>query len=183
MSRRPPAALVALLLSAIHAGCLTQRAYEKFEETPIEAGWVELIEATPSSVRLSVSTEYRAFFPRKSLIEFDPRLERCTSIRVLARTRTARAYLTPGVRHSLDVGSKDPQPLYPSASDWRSGEPSNDCTVCRKASSSASPAPRRRLTIAGITFASVVISGSMARSCRATSSVWLSTSPLSAPTT
>ena len=120
-------AILALLLSTIQAGCLTERTYREFEVAPLEAGWVELLEATSSSVRLSVSMRYRAMLPRKSLIEFDPRLERCAAIRVLARTGTADLYLTPGVRHALDV---DREVLDRKASDWQSsGELADDCTV------------------------------------------------------
>jgi hypothetical protein len=122
--------VVFVVLGAIASGCLTAHTYERFEEAPLRAGWVELLEARPSRVRLSVKVEYQTMPPRKTLVDFDPGLEACASIRVLAQTGEADVYLAPGVRHALAVDPKKRDVLARKASAWKSGELADaECTV------------------------------------------------------
>jgi len=112
------------------SGCLTARTYDQFEEAPLRAAWVELLEASPSRVRLSVKVEYQTMPPRKTRVDFDPGLEACASVRVLAQTGEADVYLAPGARHALAVDPKKQDALARKASEWKSGELVDaECTV------------------------------------------------------
>ncbi|CAB4621598.1 unannotated protein [freshwater metagenome] len=60
--------------------------------------------------------------------------------------------------------------------------PSNCVTALRNAAWVSRPEVRPRSTMAGMTFASVVIGSAKCKRCRSRSSVWLSTSPFSTAT-
>ncbi len=129
MSLQAGAALVSLALCALNTGCLTKLAYEKLGHPPIRAAWVELTEATPSQVRLVVETEYDSAPSKTSDFEFDPRLDECASVRVLARTQQGDELVTTGLRYSLELGVDEKAASHRRANPWQTGEMVDDCTV------------------------------------------------------
>jgi hypothetical protein len=103
---RASAAALALLLCAAQPGCLTQRTYDHFTTSPIESGWIELVESDSQSVRLRVSIDYAIGQQREGVVEFDPRLGNCESTRILLRSRHEIVPLELGVRQPLVVDAE-----------------------------------------------------------------------------
>lgn len=134
MGRCVSGGLLVPLICLLHSGCLTQRTYQRFEASAIESGWIELVEANSSSVRLRVSIEYEGALRREGMIEFDPRLGGCATTRIVLRTEHEDVRLAPGERHSLTVDERDrdvPDPMV-SERETSNGLPPErpgECTV------------------------------------------------------
>jgi hypothetical protein len=92
-----------LAVFALNSGCLSYFTYTEYDHFPIEAAWVGLVEAAPNHLEMVVGTEYEGSPKKESKIEFDPRLDRCDSVNVLARTQRGHHLLIPGARYSLPI--------------------------------------------------------------------------------
>lgn len=122
--------VVVVLISASFHGCLASRAVTAaIESIPTKRGWIELIEASPDSIKLTLALKYPVSVDRRHSIEFDPKLEGCESVRVLAHTAVENFYLVPANRKRLDFHPRESKLSDSDSHKWKTGEIVDECTA------------------------------------------------------
>lgn len=120
---------VALLFLLCHTGCLTPMALEKYlQGRALQAAQLEVIEATPTMVRLAYQITYEGAGGRSGVVEFNPRLSGCDQVHVFIRD-ASKVPLAP----IHETHSQSPEALEEETSD---SFPKSPCTVAIVASTS-----------------------------------------------
>ena len=94
---------IVLLCLLLQVGCLTERVLDKYRAgRPLKAARLEVVEASPSSIRLSWEISYEGSRVRSGVMSFDPLLPDCEQVDVFLRDSRDVLQVEPGKPHTVN---------------------------------------------------------------------------------
>ena len=128
-NRTSSAIFCSLAVLVLNTGCVTSSVYQEFKDAELRSVSIKLKEITPGKVKMVVGTKYRGAPARKRNFKFDPGLEGCALIQVIAKTKRGSGPLSAGVRYPLDLRAKQERSPAGSTKPGPAHEIVADCTI------------------------------------------------------